>query len=101
MDCSSRRCVVLRSLQKSDTKPCFCWLTFLYWVEGSESVEGIKPPIDLSFPNMVSTRRDEFGTREGPTAYDDTLEWIDIVPWLRAHTKMVNMAEGHHMPRRR
>ena len=57
-----------------------------------------KLPIDLSFPNIVSTGRDEFGTGEGPTAFDDALEWAEVIPWLRAHTKMEIWLKGITSP---
>lgn len=55
-------------------------------------------PKDLSFPNLVSTGDDEFGTGQGPTAFDDTLEWTEIVPWLQAHTKMEIWLKGITSP---
>ncbi|KAL8851727.1 MAG: hypothetical protein Q9221_003337 [Calogaya cf. arnoldii] len=55
-------------------------------------------PTDLSFPNLASTGHDEFGTGQGPTAFDDTLEWTEIVPWLRAHTMMEIWLKGITSP---
>ncbi|KAL9594810.1 MAG: hypothetical protein Q9219_006824 [cf. Caloplaca sp. 3 TL-2023] len=55
-------------------------------------------PTDLGFPNIVSTGRDEFGTGEGPTAFDDTLEWEEVIPWLRAHTTMEIWLKGVTSP---
>lgn len=47
-------------------------------------------PEDLAFPNILSSGGDEFAgdveTRsEGPQAYDDRLEWEEIIPWLKAN----------------
>lgn len=47
-------------------------------------------PEDLAFPNILSSGGDEFAgddeTRsEGPQAFDDTLEWQEIIPWLKAN----------------
>ena len=55
-------------------------------------------PEDLSFPNIVSTGADEFGTGQGPTGFDDTLEWAEVIPWLRAHTKMEIWLKGITSP---
>ncbi|KAI4112919.1 MAG: hypothetical protein LQ345_006005 [Seirophora villosa] len=55
-------------------------------------------PVDLSFPNIASTGRDEFGTGGGATAFDDTLEWKEVVPWLQAHTKMEIWLKGITSP---
>ncbi len=55
-------------------------------------------PPNLSFPNITSTGRDEFETGEGPTAFDDTLEWGEIIPWLRAHTEMEIWLKGITSP---
>lgn len=45
-------------------------------------------PEDLAFPNILSTGGAEFSTKDevredGPQAYDDTLEWEEIIPWLK------------------
>lgn len=47
-------------------------------------------PEDLAFPNILSNGSDEFAKSdkvkaEGPQAFDDRLEWQDIIPWLKAH----------------
>lgn len=61
-------------------------------------------PEDLAFPNILSSGSDEFAVNsetkeQGPQAYgeqkpfayfyanlkDDTLEWEEILPWLKAH----------------
>lgn len=57
-----------------------------------------KLPSDLGFPNLVSDGQAEFGTRDGPTAFDDTLEWDEVIPWLRAHTKMEIWLKGITSP---
>ncbi|KAI4246823.1 MAG: hypothetical protein LQ352_006309 [Teloschistes flavicans] len=55
-------------------------------------------PTDLEFPNIVSTGRDEFSTGGGSTAFDDTVEWEEVLPWLRAHTKMEIWLKGVTSP---
>ena len=45
-------------------------------------------PENLGFPNILSSGGAEFSARsevrgEGPQAYDDTLEWEEIIPWLK------------------
>ena len=55
-------------------------------------------PTDLSFPNIISKGNDEFGTGGGPTAFDDTLEWTEVIPWLRAHTNMEIWLKGITSP---
>ena len=52
----------------------------------------------MSFPNIVSTGAGEFGTADGPTGYDDTLEWNEVIPWLREHTKMQIWLKGITSP---
>lgn len=47
-------------------------------------------PEDLAFPNILSSGGDEFASddetrSEGPQAYDDRLEWDEIIPWLKAN----------------
>lgn len=59
---------------------------------------GFRLSTDLSFPNIVFTGADEFGTGQGPTAFDDTLEWAEVIPWLRAHTKMEIWLKGITSP---
>jgi (S)-2-hydroxy-acid oxidase len=55
-------------------------------------------PKDMTFPNILSTGADGFGNPEakedGPTSFDDTLEWDEIIPWLRGHTKMEIWLKG-------
>ena len=40
-------------------------------------------PNDLSFPNILSSGEGDFGDdetkRNGPTAFDDTLEWEEVI----------------------
>lgn len=59
---------------------------------------GFRLPEDLGFPNLVSSGHDEFETGEGPTAFDDTLEWDEIIPWLRSHTKIEIWLKGITSP---
>lgn len=47
-------------------------------------------PADLAFPNILSNGGDEFASddetrSEGPQAFDDRLEWEEIIPWLKAN----------------
>jgi (S)-2-hydroxy-acid oxidase len=55
-------------------------------------------PKDMSFPNILSTGAGDFGDEEtkriGPTAFDDTLEWGEVIPWLRKHTQMQIWLKG-------
>lgn len=55
-------------------------------------------PEDLSFPNILSSGANDFGDEEakrnGPTAFDDTLEWDEVIPWLRKCTKMEIWLKG-------
>lgn len=55
-------------------------------------------PKTLSFPNILSTGAGDFGDEEtkrnGPTAFDDTLEWEEVIPWLRKYTKMQIWLKG-------
>jgi (S)-2-hydroxy-acid oxidase len=59
-------------------------------------------PKDLSFPNLLSKGFDEFGAPDakgnGPQAFDDTLEWEEIIPWLKKHTKMQIWLKGISSP---
>ncbi|KAL8819699.1 MAG: hypothetical protein Q9223_001918 [Gallowayella weberi] len=57
-----------------------------------------KLPPDLGFPNLVSSGQAEFETRDGPSAFDDTLEWDEVIPWLRAHTEMEIWLKGITSP---
>ena len=45
-------------------------------------------PEDLAFPNILSTGGAEFSAKDevrgdGPQAFDDALEWEEIIPWLK------------------
>jgi len=45
-------------------------------------------PEDLAFPNILSTGGAEFSPKDevredGPQAFDDTLEWEEVIPWLK------------------
>jgi (S)-2-hydroxy-acid oxidase len=55
-------------------------------------------PRDLDFPNLLSKGADEFldpdAKVNGPQAFDDTLEWEEVIPWLRKHTKMEIWLKG-------
>lgn len=55
-------------------------------------------PADMSFPNILSSGAGDFGDEDakknGPTAFDDTLEWEEVIPWLRKHTKMQIWLKG-------
>lgn len=56
-------------------------------------------PEDLQFPNILSDGGQEFNTSEeekanGPKAFDDGLEWDEIIPWLRRNTKMQIWLKG-------
>lgn len=55
-------------------------------------------PKNLSFPNLLSNGADEFldpdAKVNGPQAFDDTLEWEEVIPWLRKHTKMQIWLKG-------
>lgn len=57
-------------------------------------------PKDLEFPNIMSTGEDEFGASTGasPTAYDDSIEWEEIIPWLRRTTKLQIWLKGITSP---
>lgn len=55
-------------------------------------------PTDLSFPNIISNGSDEFGTGGGSAAFDDTLEWTEVIPWLQVHTKMEIWLKGITSP---
>ena len=55
-------------------------------------------PEDLGFPNLLSSGTDEFGDGQGPSAFDDTLEWDKVIPWLRSHTDMEIWLKGVTSP---
>jgi (S)-2-hydroxy-acid oxidase len=59
-------------------------------------------PEAMSFPNLLSKGQDEFGAADGknngPQAFDDTLEWEEIIPWLKANTKMQIWLKGISSP---
>lgn len=59
-------------------------------------------PENMSFPNLLSNGSDEFldpdAKVNGPQAFDDTLEWEEIIPWLRANTKMQIWLKGISSP---
>lgn len=47
-------------------------------------------PDNLAFPNILSSgglefANDEETKAEGPQAFDDRLEWDEIIPWLKAN----------------
>ncbi|KAF2158019.1 FMN-dependent dehydrogenase [Myriangium duriaei CBS 260.36] len=51
-------------------------------------------PDSLKFPNIVS----EFGDKDDRMAYDDTIEWDELLEWLRGHTKMEIWFKGVTSP---
>ncbi|PSK54332.1 Cytochrome b2, mitochondrial [Elsinoe australis] len=55
-------------------------------------------PKEYGFPNITSTGKDEFTTGGGPTAFDDTLEWDEIIEWVRKNTKMEIWLKGVTSP---
>lgn len=59
-------------------------------------------PKGMSFPNLLSEGQDEFGAPDGknngPQAFDDALEWEEIIPWLKANTKMQIWLKGISSP---
>ncbi|KAH6633192.1 FMN-dependent dehydrogenase [Boeremia exigua] len=59
-------------------------------------------PEGMSFPNLLSEGQDEFGAPDGknngPQAFDDTLEWDEIIPWLKENTKMQIWLKGISSP---
>ncbi|KAL8801776.1 MAG: hypothetical protein Q9182_004248 [Xanthomendoza sp. 2 TL-2023] len=57
-----------------------------------------KLPPDPDFPNLVSSGQAEFERRDGPSAFDNTLEWDEVIPWLRAHTDMEKWLKGITSP---
>ena len=55
-------------------------------------------PEGLGFPNLMSSGRDEFEKGQGPSAFDDTLEWDEVIPWLRSHTNLEIWLKGVTSP---
>ena len=59
-------------------------------------------PKGMSFPNLLSEGQDEFGAvdgkNNGPQAFDDTIEWEEIIPWLKRNTKMQIWLKGISSP---
>ncbi|KIW25898.1 uncharacterized protein PV07_09034 [Cladophialophora immunda] len=51
-------------------------------------------PKDLSFPNILSTGQNEFSKGPSSQDYDSSLEWAEIIPWLRNNTKMQIWLKG-------
>ncbi|KAJ4350811.1 Non-canonical non-ribosomal peptide synthetase fub8 [Ascochyta clinopodiicola] len=53
-------------------------------------------------PYVMQMWIDEFGAADGkdngPQAFDDTLEWDEIIPWLKANTKMQIWLKGVSSP---
>ncbi|KAF2794419.1 FMN-dependent dehydrogenase [Melanomma pulvis-pyrius CBS 109.77] len=61
-------------------------------------------PEDLTFPNILSEGGQEFNVSEeekanGPKAFDDSLEWDEIIPWLRKNTDMQIWLKGVSSPK--
>lgn len=64
-----------------------------------EMQNSFRLPEDLGFPNLVSSGRDEFERMgQGPTAFDDTLEWDEVIPWLRSNTTLEIWLKGVTSP---
>ena len=57
-----------------------------------------KLPKDLGFPNLLSSGTDEFEKEHGPSAFDDTLDWDEVIPWLRSHTNLEIWLKGVTSP---
>ncbi|ETI29088.1 hypothetical protein G647_01541 [Cladophialophora carrionii CBS 160.54] len=51
-------------------------------------------PPDLGFPNLLSTGHDEFADGASSQDYDASLEWAEIIPWLRRNTNMQSWLKG-------
>lgn len=56
-------------------------------------------PENMTFPNILSEGGQEFNVSEeeksnGPKAFDDSLEWDEVIPWLRKNTKMQIWLKG-------
>ncbi|OBT84467.1 hypothetical protein VE02_06428 [Pseudogymnoascus sp. 03VT05] len=61
-------------------------------------------PESLTFPNILSGGSEEFAMseeekRNGPKAFDDSLEWEEIVPWLKQNTTMEIWLKGITSPK--
>ena len=63
-----------------------------------EMQNSFKLPKNLGFPNLLSSGIDEFEKGEGGSAFDDTLEWDEVIPWLRSHTKLEIWLKGITSP---
>ncbi|KAJ9604925.1 hypothetical protein H2200_010314 [Cladophialophora chaetospira] len=52
-------------------------------------------PAELMFPNILSTGYTEFSETDGERHnYDASLEWEEIIPWLKRNTKMEVWLKG-------
>ncbi|KAI1617297.1 FMN-dependent dehydrogenase [Exophiala viscosa] len=51
-------------------------------------------PEGLDFPNILSGGLKEFAEGENSHDYDASLEWADIIPWLRRNTNMQIWLKG-------
>ncbi|KAK5059681.1 hypothetical protein LTR84_009564 [Exophiala bonariae] len=52
-------------------------------------------PEDLTFPNILSSGSSEFSDEGGDgNDYDASLEWSEIIPWLKKNTKMQVWLKG-------
>jgi (S)-2-hydroxy-acid oxidase len=61
-------------------------------------------PENMTFPNILSEGGQEFNISEeekanGPKAFDDSLEWEEVIPWLRKNTKMQIWLKGSKIRR--
>lgn len=54
-------------------------------------------PTNLQFPNIHVNDHDGM-KGGGPTAFDDSIEWDEVVPWLRENTKMQVWLKGVTSP---
>ncbi|KAF2156544.1 (S)-2-hydroxy-acid oxidase [Myriangium duriaei CBS 260.36] len=61
----------------------------------NELRNSFKLPDNLSLPNIVTS---ELATLGGPLDFDDTLEWEEVIEWLRKHTKMQIWLKGITSP---
>ncbi|KZZ90871.1 FMN-dependent dehydrogenase family protein [Moelleriella libera RCEF 2490] len=61
-------------------------------------------PDDMSWPNLLSDGRKEMSNSVGekadsnPHAFDPTLDWDTVIPWLRANTKLQLWLKGVYTP---